>query len=457
MTKTLKILLIILGVIVVGGLVFLVFQNLAPMKIKKTITNEEIEKDKEFIAWEKGKRIVIPVEDFDNFENVILHYLNEYPNNEEILEDLFFNFYYNEKKFAEENEWAEVPEGESEDFIKKLVRWAGRADIRGEGKEELVIIFTDTREFYSYNNPIFGVLERLAIFSYDENKYKLELLSESDFFWDFYLMDVNNNGKRDIVTVRYSCGMHTCFNQVIVIHSMEGKWENLIDTPMHSFGTADIIFAEQKNNNIEWIDLNGDGTKELVITGGGVVATIGGGMGRPITSIYAFNKEENKYVLVEEKKKPVDHIYYLMVDANYALQKENFGEALRLSLRAINQPDPYLGDSSGASSLDEKHIARILSYAATQAILTYLSQDPPNIKSANNLFQEIKDKYDRKDNPYVDAASVLLEIYSQKGDVTEACREMEENIILNKENADFFEWHGYVTEKLELSEMCPLN
>ena len=418
-----------------------------------------VELEKELVAWEKGKRIIIPVEDFSNFEEVILYYLNKYPNNEEVLDDLFFDFYYDERKSAEENKWKDIPESRSEDFIEKLVKKTEKADIKGDEKEELIIVFTDPHKFQSFHKPGWGEFVYLSIFSYNNNKYSLEFLSESDFFRNFSFMDIDNNGKEEIIFVNYSCGMHTCSIGVKGIHFSKGNWEYIIESNSISISTADELdnFEGVIKRIIRWEDVTGDGIKELVITGGGVVATAGGGMGRPKTEIYAFNEEENKYVLTETRMQPVDHIYYLMIDANYALQEENFEEALELSLRALNNPTLFSNPSSHASSLDEKHIPRVLSYSAIQAVLAYLSQDPPNVELANNLFQRAKDKYDREDNPYISAALVLLKTYFQTEDVLEACKAMEKEIILNKDRAEFFEWHGYVTEKLELHEMCPLD
>ncbi len=261
-----------------------------------------VELEKEFIGWEKGKRIIIPVEDFSNFEEVILYYLNKYPDNEEVLDDLFFDFYYDERKFAEEKEWIEFPESRGEDFIEKLVRWTGKADIKGDGEEELVIVFVDSHAFYSAQNPHFGDRIYLAVFSYDENKYSLDFLSESDFFRDFSLMDVNNNGKKDIIFVNYNCGAHTCGVGVRGIHFSGGEWENLIKTERVPYTTADS-WSERKEkvtDVIEWTDLTGNGRKEVVIKSGGFSPTAGTEHDIK-TKNYGFDEEKNEYQLIEVK------------------------------------------------------------------------------------------------------------------------------------------------------------
>lgn len=381
-----------------------------------------VELEKELVAWEKGKRIIIPVEDFSNFEEVILHYLNKYPNNEEVLDDLFFDFHYDERKSAEENKWKEIPESRSENFIEKLVKKTGKADIKGDGKEELIIVFTDPYKFQSFHKPGWGEFVYLSVFSYNNNnKYSLEFLSESDFFRNLSFMDIDNNGKEEIIFVNYSCGMHTCSIGVRGIHFSKGNWKYIIESNSISVSTPDSLmndFEEIIKKAIKWEDVIGDDRKELLISGGGFCPTIGT-CHEAKKEIYKFDEEKNKYQLMVE-----DNYFNLAgakADGYYIEQLADFYPALlekAINSSNLSSLEVFFGNEDVAKeheklvkTLQEKGSNfkvddftfshdNLFEQQEVKIILSYTNKDKEEDQTTFNYFfkfEETKDDHEREE------------------------------------------------------------
>ena len=66
-------------------------------------------------------------------------------------------------------------------------------------------------------------------------------------------------------------------------------------------------------------------------------------------------------------------------------------------------------------------------------------------------------QYDTGDNPYLAAATLFADTYSQTGDAAASCQSMAAVInALPPEQTQFFEWIGYNTELIPADQVCPL-
>ncbi len=248
--------------------------------------------------------------------------------------------------------------------------------------------------------------------------------------------DINNDGKTELVLSTYSCGAHTCFTGLQVGQWDGYRWRDL-GQMSHSYAEVDIL------------DRDGDGVNEIVMHGG-TVGSAGAGMQRRRTYIYAW--ENGRYALIETITDFMpDNIYYLMLDANAALATKDWERALELSTDAMSKPQ----EPKEGYFLGDWERARIVSYAAIEAMLVHAQRGEVGAMEA--LLREVENKYDRLDNPYVEAAQRLWNVYRDTHDPILACQAVERTVRERQSQAGFLRWYGYATETLPVAQICPLD
>jgi len=375
---------------------------------------------------EDPEKIILASEDFDSSKDAIMFYLNQYPDEVDILDKLVVEAEY------------------TEDGEEKIIKWMDRADLDNDGKENLIIGFSDP--FMAGGRlMITGFPYFFAIFSEKETGYEKAFMFEgplSSYYPMHFIRDVNNDNRLEVVVNFMGCGAHTCGRSIAAIQWDGQDWRNL--TPHILVGDADFDAIK-----IEWLDLTGDGMEEVRLYGG-TAGSVGAGMQRRRTEIYAYR--EGQYQLIETKMDPAENIYHLMFDANEALKRNKPDEALVLVKKAFQDPDWGI-----SFYITEEDQARIISYTAIQAMLIYFQQPTPDLDSVESLLEEIKHKYDKSDNPYIKAAQILYNTYIDTEDVIKACKAMEKAVLEAGDDAEFLHWYGYKTEKLDFSNICPLS
>ena len=406
----------ILAVIVGGGILGYSRWIKEEVKIPGAEAPEEKVPEEEIIP----EKIIVDLEKFNTVEDIIVYYLNQYPNEPNILERVVVEY---------------LPEYKEGKITGKLIKWIEKADLDSDGLEELVICYIDPSEGMS----ILGFPSAVSVFSKKEQVYKIDFTSKRAFYSSYFIRDMNKDNKLEVVLTADWCGAHTCGNSITTIQFDGQKWRNLTPNVEISYG------------DIKWEDRDGDGIEEIVLRGG-TVGSVGGGMQRKRTDIYAYR--EGEYRLIKTIGDPSTNIYYLMLDANKALKENNLTDALKLVTQALQNPNSGVSfDEYGY--VNERDQVRILSYAAIQAMLVYLRQSPPDLNSVNSLLQEITQKYNKFDNPYINASQILRDTYLATGNVQKACQTMEDEILKAGDNAKFLHWYGYNTEKLDLKDLCP--
>jgi len=369
------------------------------------------------------EKTVVPLGSFTSMEDAIIYYLNQNPNNKDFLYSLTIEMPVNPEK--------EIYKPVEE----KLVKWMEKADLNNDGVEELVVIFIDPLE----GMTIFGFPSKFTVLSEKEQSYKVIFTSDYASYSSYFVRDVNKDNKLEIVLVADWCGASTCGKNIVAIQFDGQEWRNL---------TPNVGMA---SDDIQWVDQDGDGMEEIILHGG-LGGSVGAGLQREYTDIYAYR--DGKYHLIKTIGDPSTNIYYLMLDANKSLREDNLTDALKLATQALQNPNSGVS-SDEYSYINERDQVRILSYVAIEVMLTYLKRSPSNLNSVDSLLQDIKQKYDKLDNPYINAAQVLRDMYVNTQDVVKACQAMENEILKVGENAEFLHWYGYNTEKLDLKNLCP--
>lgn len=96
----------------------------------------------------------------------------------------------------------------------------------------------------------------------------------------------------------------------------------------------------------------------------------------------------------------------------------------------VTQPD------SSLDYIGEWEQVRIVSYAAIEAMLVHALRHEPGALAA--LLHAIEAKYDRLDNPYVEAGQRLWQTYRATQDPLAACEAMERTVREQLDRARFF-------------------
>lgn len=249
--------------------------------------------------------------------------------------------------------------------------------------------------------------------------------------------DINMDGYQETLLTQRYCGAHTCTTELSV-----GRWDGRSWTDL----AADPISQSYTDLTVE--DRDEDGILEIIMHGG-TYGSAGAGLQRPHTLI--FDWVDGAYRLVEDTPDPSDHPYYLMVDANSALQNGHWDRALELAERALDNPD-FSDTMFPVVDADRR---RILTYTAVEAMLVHAHRE--DLQAMEAALDQVRNYPFYQPNPYSEAAERLLAVYRGSGDVKAACAAMEEVITDQPEEAAFFQQYGYNTERLTVDQICPLD
>ena len=319
--------------------------------------------------------------------------------------------------------------------------WAVSRDLNGDGESEwLISVPARDQGCWVTYCPAY-----LLIFEERDNLFvPAAILIPNEIVWDLstprLLMvdDINADGHFEVVIEQVTCGAHTCTTEIIIGQWDGQRWRSL---------TADPVMQAYTDYTIT--DYDGDGLVDIVMHGG-TYGSVGAGLQRPHTQVFAWR--DGAYRLIEDTPDPDDHPYYQMLDANTALANEDWDTALSLALAVVNYPGMYEDDGW----LTPDAWARIVGYATLEAMFVYAQQG--DVEAMRQVHASLLVRaYSAPNDPYPDAAWHTLEVYEATSDPLAACTAAEEFIAAHVENAPFFEWYGYGTERLTLDRICPLD
>ncbi|OHA62210.1 MAG: hypothetical protein A2748_01195 [Candidatus Wildermuthbacteria bacterium RIFCSPHIGHO2_01_FULL_45_20] len=318
-------------------------------------------------------------------------------------------------------------------YADNQILWLEQKDLTGDGMYEYVVGMAKEREapVSSYQWQIFASdgVRYYVVYNREEGLYQAPEFHQQ--------ADINADGKEEVVVTERECGAHTCFVEVFIVQWNGTKWVNLAE----GIEAFPGIFELQ--------DENEDGIQEVRMEGG-LISSLGAGLQREVTLLYAYEGPMKGYALSRTEKKQND-IYFIMLDANEALRKKEWVKAGELAKMVLENPN--MTDSGMAP---ERSRVRIVSYAGILAMISVVAQNSDDIGRAEQIRQQLE-QYREGDNPYVEAAQTLLQIYEETKDVSKACSAMETKSLAGGEAvADFFESYGYAQERMNLMNICPL-
>lgn len=133
--------------------------------------------------------------------------------------------------------------------------------------------------------------------------------------------DMNRDGKTEVAFINHQCGAHTCYGHAYIFQCTGAGCRAITEGSIRmAYPTATIE------------DRDGDGVQELVMYGG-TIGSVGAGPQRPRTEIYGW--DGTAYRLSETIYDPSPYLYFKIRDANDALQRKEYAQALKLYRQAL--------------------------------------------------------------------------------------------------------------------------
>lgn len=381
--------------------------------------------------------LLLEGESREQMADTVIGYLNLHPEDWDGLDRMITGMYG--PRFRPPEDW-------------KAVKWVREIDLDQDGTDEIILAYavpyTD-RADTTVADPL-ALVDRWSVLVHVGSQYKLAHRGTESWFalmlntprFEF-VRDINGDGLLELVVTTGNCGAHTCIETIHI-----GQWDGETWTGLGQPSTSYV-------DRVQWIDEDGDGSEEVLLHGG-TFGSVGAGLHRPSTFVYALR--DGQYQLVEQRRDPSTNIYFVMLDANEALAKGEYDRVLELASQNLSQPTPpgstserYGSDFWGVTDISYH---RIMSYSGIEAMLVYGLQGDASAMEA--ILTRIESDYDQAGNPYVSAARCLWQTYLDSSDIYHACQVMQWTVQrAGAEAGQLLESPGYATEVLSLDLLCP--
>lgn len=313
-------------------------------------------------------------------------------------------------------------------YPERYVSWAESVDLNGDGQNEDIIAL-------KLQQPSWAVLTR------QETRYTVVYHSKpwlNNSLAEFVSGDDITCDSRPDVAVKVSSQNTLSMGQTLFI----GNWDGIT---WRAVGNVSASGNDPSDYAVWLSDADDNGCPEVMAQTYPVKMQ----PARLITTTYSLR--DGIYQQTAIAYAPSDFAVFQILDANRALARGDLNSALQLAYLAMADPDR--GDALSTVPRADAAIyqARLVSYAAAEAMLVHLLRG--DSADARALLERLRSGFDRADNPFLPAAQVLWDSYQTSGDVAAACAAMEEAIRL----------HGdalllpYASERLEVQDVCPLE
>ena len=245
--------------------------------------------------------------------------------------------------------------------------------------------------------------------------------------------DLNKDGGGEFAYVTASCGANTCFETV---HILKGAASGYV-----SIAPPDGITMPFATAKFE--DVDGDGAKELLLSGG-AQGSVGAGPSRTRTETWAWNG--TVYALRSTQlDKPV-YLYHAVKDADTLFAATKYAEA-EAAYAAL------VGDTSLQVWMEGKHERNELeSYSLFRAGLAVLLAGGDTTK-ANAYFDRARSY--RPQTLHDQLAGSFKAGYAAKGSISVGCAAVRDDIAANLAEYQAFWDFGYANPPFAADTICP--
>lgn len=252
--------------------------------------------------------------------------------------------------------------------------------------------------------------------------------------------DVNNDRQAELAWTWADCGAHTCFTTVEI-----GSWTG---SGFSDLTAGDIVLPTLQD--AEFVDQDGDGTQELLLTGG-IISSVGAGPQRVRTEIYRWNG--TGWALADTLYAATDWMPLVVWEANDRLAAGNLAEAINLYTQVITNGGfrPWHGDHGGTAMTAEEERALLAGFSRWSLVLAnaILGEDDTAETWLNRLRET------QPESPYRQVAERFWQTWQTTKDLTQACEAARSYAASNRaavvEPLNSF---GYANPQFEASDIC---
>lgn len=354
--------------------------------------------------------IVLPAEDFSDYPQAILAFLNQGGKPEFLAQIL------------------EAQQVSRPPFILAAV------DMVGNGLTDVAVALVNTGEVAAFAPPgellIYICLGNTYGLVYRRASMDLEAAPQIH-----EALDLNDDGSAELLVGYTTCGAHTCFEELDIL-----AWtgENFSDRLIGE--TADLPSPLVAVN-----DADGDGVFDLLVTGRGF-GSVGAGPPRPHTRLWSYNPGYGLWELEREFPGASEYRIHIIYDADAATRSGDYPYALALYQQALD--DPTL------QNWDIHDQADLIAYAHFKMVLLNLILGENNIADAH--YQELVGSYPPNSPQYVFLEmSVLFRNGFVAGGASAGCGEVRTYIIQNTNRVLPLFDYGYGNPEYTPKDICP--
>lgn len=261
-------------------------------------------------------------------------------------------------------------------------------------------------------------------------------------------LDLNANGRLDLLYQITNCGAHTCFPAPILI-----EW----DPASGIFRELSTSMQAAPYGEIRVTNTDGGEFYEIEIDGGSI-GSAGAGPQRQYLDTYRWDGVQ--YTLAEHVVTTPESEWYpihWLMDADDAFEQADYAGAIALYQHVIDDPNPrYLG-MSGLSGVDEMRALR--AYARYRIMVSHAAMSDE--RAAQAVYDQLSAEYAA--NPSAPGggffllADVFWRNYSSTQDVSAACLSTVEAATANAESFSILNTFGYGNKYYEPSSLCRLS
>ncbi len=247
-----------------------------------------------------------------------------------------------------------------------------------------------------------------------------------------YAGDLLGSGEGGLVFETATCGASTCTQEVHVERGTDSGYVSLAPADGITMATATSVKVEE----------TGDGTKEIVLTGG-EAGSVGAGPQRQREDVWAW--DGSAYALKSSSPAPATYLYHAVKDADALFASGKYADAEAAYLATVGN------DALQTFYPDKNERDEFAAYALFRAGLSEL------MKGGD---RDTADGYFTRANGYAGTLNHQLAgsfeaAYAAKGEVSVGCSAVREDIQSNLNEYSTFWDFGYGNPPFDPNAVCP--
>ena len=251
--------------------------------------------------------------------------------------------------------------------------------------------------------------------------------------------DLDADDRADLLVGRWTCGAHTCFDQLQVLMWRDEGFENRLsgasdDLPYPDIGVRDPV---------------GDGSHPIVVTGT-AIGSVGAGPYRPRERVWRWDAAADLYRVSEDRLLPAEYRVHVLHDADRAYREGDAAAARELYLRVIEDGSLLDWEESGARRME------LAGYARFRMVLVSLIQG--DASSAERAYDELRGSHPAGSPGagFAEMGAVFWEVWEETGKIEAGCAaarafaDAQPELVLQPLD------YGYANPAYTAEDLCPL-